>query len=120
MNRFVLIFAALAAFGATALGQEAARQGQPVREACRAADIEQLGPYAPDELAIRRGPDYRDDIKGKARKIPVPGVGALHVRLKPGAGVWLGEVPAEAGQTMGDVFAAPLKGGAKAQWRIGF
>ncbi|MBM3608816.1 MAG: hypothetical protein FJX29_10275 [Alphaproteobacteria bacterium] len=120
MKRIVLILAAMAASLAPALAQEPAIVSKPACEACRTADIDQLGSYAPDDLSIRHTPDYSDDIKGKARKIPVPGVGSLHVRLKPGAGVWLGEVPAEAGQSMGDVFAAPLKGGARAQWRFGF
>jgi len=102
---------AIAGFAAMALP---ARAGQC--ESCRIWDVEQLGPYASDELAVRAGPDFSDDIKGKPRKIPLPGVGQATIRLKPGAGVWLGS----AGEHMGEVFAAPLKGGAKAQWRFGF
>ena len=92
----------------------AAEQG--ACEACRTADVEQVGGFVRPDVEIRKGPDMDLEVRGKVQKIPVPGAAPLIVRLKPGAGVWVGGL----GQDLGDIFVAGERTGAKAQWRIGF
>lgn len=85
-------------------------------EACRKADVEQIGAFVAPDVDIRKGPDLDLELRGKPQKIPVPGAAPVTVRLKPGVGVWLSGV----GPNLGDVFVAGARTGAKAQWRIGF
>lgn len=107
-------FAVALALGLTVFAVAPARAGEC--EACRSEDLNQVGPYTLDENAVRKGPDFSEELRGKARKIPLPGVGQATVHVKPGAGLWIGR----AGENLGDLFLDGTKSGAKAGWRVGF
>ena len=91
-----------------------AAHAQQACEACRAEDLQQVGPYIEPELpapAIVQKPDPR----GTEHRIPLPG-GAASVHVKPGAGLWVGSP----GEGRGDVFVNGTRDKASVGWRLGF
>lgn len=88
-------------------------------EACRAEDEQQIGNHVEREDALPRAPKLPDP-RGEALPVPVPmpGVpgGQATVRVKPGAGLWLGSP----GEGMGNVFLNGTREKASVGWKLGF